>query len=135
MRANIIKVGICFALFVIGCLAAVVRIVDFQLIHRPDPAEWTIQTSNEEPIACKRGSILATDGRYLAFSIPEYKVAMDCCQSDSAKFAKKVDSLAMGLAAILKDKPAKEYRKLLVGDRKAGKRYTKLTQRYVTYQV
>ena len=134
MRANIIKVGICFGLFVIGCLAAVIRILDYQLIHRPDPGEWAIQTSNEEPIACRRGSILATDGRYLAFSIPEYKVIMDCCQSDSAKFAKGVDSLAMGLAAILKDKPAKEYRKQLVGDRKAGKRYTRLTQRYVTYQ-
>ena len=133
MRANIIKVGICFGLFVLGCLAAIVRIVDYQLIHKPDTS-FAIQTTMELPIACKRGSILATDGRPLAFSIPEYKVAMDCCQSDSAKFAKGVDSLAMGLAAILKDKPAKEYRKQIVGDRKAGKRYTKLTQKYVTYQ-
>ena len=134
MKANIIKVGFLFALFVLGCLAAVVRIVDFQLIHKPDPGEWIIPTSGKDTIPCKRGSILATDGRYLAFSIPEYKVIMDCCQSDSAKFAKGVDSLAMGLATILKDKSAKEYRKMLVADRKAGKRYTKLTQRYVTYQ-
>lgn len=133
MRANIIKVGIFFGLFVIGCIAAVIRIVDFQLIHKPDTS-FAIPTTSSDPIACRRGSILATDGRFLAFSIPEYKVVMDCCQSDSTKFANGVDSLARGLAAILKDKPAKEYRKMLVGDRKAGKRYTRLTQKYVTYQ-
>ena len=133
MRANIIRVGIFFGLFVLLCIGAIVRILDLQLIHKPDPT-FAVPTSGLDTIKCRRGSILATDGRFLAFSIPEYKVIMDCCQSDSAKFAAGVDSLAMGLATILKDKPAKEYRKLLVSERKAKKRYTKLTQNYVTYQ-
>ena len=130
---DINKVGFTFLFFVLGCLLALGRIVELKWFNKPD-FSYANATDKEEPLPCRRGSILATDGRYLAFSIPEYKIRMDCCQSDSARFYGGVDSLAAGLAAILKEAPAKEYRKRLIEGRKSRSRSLLFSRKYLTYQ-
>ena len=137
MQVNIRKVGTFYLLFVALALLAVGQIINLQFIHKPDGG-YNQPTTKEDVLPCTRGSILADDGRYLAFSIPEYKMGMDCVQPDSATFASGIDSLAICLANFYKDKKASQYKKEIVDQRKkglaGGRRYMFLNTRLLTYQ-
>ena len=137
MQANIKKVGVFYFFFLLLGTVAVGQIVNLQFIHKPDRS-LSAQITREEPLPCTRGSILADDGRYLAFSIPEYRMGMDCVQPDSALFAQGIDSLAICLANFYQDKKAAQYKKEIVEQRKkglaGGRRYLFLNRRLLTYQ-
>jgi len=137
MQVNIKKVGVFYLLFVVLAVIAVGQIVNLQFIHKPGRS-YSKKTTREDVLPCTRGSILADDGRYLAFSIPEYRMGLDCVQADSAVFAKGIDSLAICLAGFYKDKKASQYKKAIVERRKeglkGGRRYMFLNRRLLTYQ-
>jgi cell division protein FtsI (penicillin-binding protein 3) len=137
MQVNIRKVGAFYLLFVLLALVAAGQIVNLQFIHKPGRS-YSKKTTREDVLPCTRGSILADDGRYLAFSIPEYRMGMDCVQPDSAVFARGIDSLAICLADFYKDKKAAQYKKDIVERRKegleGGRRYLFLNRRLLTYQ-
>lgn len=137
MQANIKKIGIFYMLFVLLAIVAVAQIINLQFIHKPGRS-YTTKTVREDVLPCTRGSILADDGRYLAFSIPEYRMGMDCVQPDSAVFANGIDSLAICLADFYKDKKAAQYKKEIVERRKeglsGGRRYMFLNRKLLTYQ-
>lgn len=137
MQVNIRKVGIFYLLFVVLAVVAVAQIINLQFIHRPGRS-YSAKTLREDVLPCTRGSILADDGRYLAFSIPEYRMGMDCVQPDSSIFAQGIDSLAICLAGFYKDKKAAQYKKEIVARRKeglgGGRRYMFLNRRLLTYQ-
>ena len=137
MQVNIRKVGFFYVLFVGLALLAIAQIINLQFIHKPGHS-YTTKTTREDVLPCTRGSILADDGRYLAFSIPEYRMGMDCVQPDSAVFARDIDSLAICLANFYKDKKAAQYKKEIVERRKegfnGGRRYMYLNRRLLTYQ-
>ena len=137
MQANIKKVGAFYFFFLLLGTVAVGQIVNLQFIHKPDRS-LSAQISREDPLPCTRGSILADDGRYLAFSIPEYRMGMDCVQPDSALFAQGIDSLAICLANFYQDKKAAQYKKEIVEQRRkglaGGRRYLFLNRRLLTYQ-
>ena len=137
MQANIKKIGVFYLLFVLLAIVSVAQIINLQFIHKPGRS-YTTKTVREDVLPCTRGSILADDGRYLAFSIPEYRMGMDCVQPDSAVFAKGIDSLAICLADFYKDKKAAQYKKEIVERRKeglsGGRRYMFLNRRLLTYQ-
>ena len=137
MQVNIRKVGIFYLGFVLLALLAIGQIVNLQFIHKPGRS-YTAKTVREDVLPCTRGSILADDGRYLAFSIPEYRMGMDCVQPDSSVFAQGIDSLAICLANFYKDKKAAQYKKEIVDRRKeglgGGRRYMFLNRRLLTYQ-
>ncbi|MBR5101101.1 MAG: transpeptidase family protein [Bacteroidales bacterium] len=137
MQVNIRKVGIFYIGFVLLGLLAIGQIVNLQFIHKPGRS-YSKKTTRDDVLPCTRGSILADDGRYLAFSIPEYRMGMDCVQPDSAVFAQGIDSLAICLANFYKDKKAAQYKKELVDRRKeglsGGRRYLYLNRKLLTYQ-
>lgn len=137
MQVNIKKVGVFYLLFVVLAVVAVAQIINLQFINKPDRSLST-KTMREDVLPCTRGSILADDGRYLAFSIPEYRMGMDCVQPDSSVFAAGIDSLAICLANFYKDKKAAQYKKEIVERRKeglnGGRRYMFLNRRLLTYQ-
>ena len=137
MQVNIKKVGAFYLLFVLLAAVAVGQIINLQFIHKPGRS-YSTKTLREDVLPCTRGSILADDGRYLAFSIPEYRMGMDCVQPDSALFAKGIDSLAICLANFYKDKKAAQYKKEIVDRRKeglsGGRRYLFLNRRLLTWQ-
>ena len=137
MQVNIRKVGIFYIGFVLLGLLSVGQIVNLQFIHKPGRS-YSKKTTRDDVLPCTRGSILADDGRYLAFSIPEYRMGMDCVQPDSAVFAQGIDSLAICLANFYKDKKAAQYKKELVDRRKeglsGGRRYLYLNRKLLTYQ-
>lgn len=118
---------------VLAAILAVLRIIDLQFIHKPDTS-LQISTSKERGIPCTRGSILAADGRYLAFSIPEYKLCMDCLQAADSVFYADVESLGDSLALIYGDKSGQDYSRFLISQREAGRRYTVINKNLVTYQ-
>ena len=137
MQVNIRKVGIFYLGFVLLALLAIGQIINLQFINKPG-RDYSTKTMRDDVLPCTRGSILADDGRYLAFSIPEYRMGMDCVQPDSAVFAKGIDSLAICLADFYKDKKAAQYKKEIVERRKeglsGGRRYMFLNRRLLTYQ-
>ena len=137
MQVNIRKVGIFYFLFVVLGLLSIGQIINLQFIHKPNRS-LSAKTMREDVLPCTRGSILADDGRYLAFSIPEYRMGMDCVQPDSAVFARGIDSLAICLADFYQDKKAAQYKKEIVERRKeglsGGRRYLYLNRRLLTYQ-
>lgn len=137
MQVNIRKVGIFYLGFVLLSLLAIGQIVNLQFINKPGRS-YTTKTVRDDVLPCTRGSILADDGRYLAFSIPEYRMGMDCVQPDSAVFAQGIDSLAICLANFYKDKKASQYKKEIVDRRKdglsGGRRYMFLNRKLLTYQ-
>lgn len=134
MRVNISKVGFVYVLFILMGLVAVLRIIDLQFIHKPDGSLVVAKTSGQREIPCTRGSIIARDGRYLAFSIPEYRLNMDCSLPADTLFNAHIDALADSLARLYGDKKAAEYKSLIVSQRKAGRRYTTLNRKLLTFQ-
>lgn len=131
MQINTKKVGIAYTFVVIVALVAVVRIIDLQFIHKPIR---TVKTTRTDPLECTRGSLMACDGRYLAFSIPEYRLTMDPCQPTDTLFDNQIDALAKSLSEFFKDKKASEYKKTIVRHRNAGKRFLYLNRELLTYQ-
>ncbi len=133
MKASATKIGIAYVIFLLLGLGATVRIIDLQFFHRPDKEVYTAGQKSHITLECTRGSILAADGRYLAFSIPEYKIAIDCCQSADSVFNNNIDALCDSLSASLHEGSASYYKKLLTGARNSGKRFLPLTKKYLTY--
>ena len=137
MQVNIKKVGFTYLVFLLIAILVVGRIVDLQFIHKPGRG-YSKKTTKEDVLPCTRGSILADDGRYLAFSIPEYRIGMDCVQADSAVFARGIDSLAIRLAGFYGDKKAAQYKKEITERRKeglsGGRRYLFINRKLLTYQ-
>jgi cell division protein FtsI (penicillin-binding protein 3) len=76
-------------------------------------------------IPADRGSIYAADGRLLASSVPYYEIRFDtrCIALTNKVFNAGVDSLAICLSRLFRDKPASQYRQELVSARSQGKRY------------
>lgn len=137
MQVNIRKIGIFYIGFVLLAVLAICQMLNLQFIHKPGRS-YSAKTLREDVLPCTRGSILADDGRYLAFSIPEYRMGMDCVQPDSALFANGIDSLAICLADFYKDKKAAQYKKEITDRRKeglgGGRRYLYLNRKLLTYQ-
>ncbi|MCF0177283.1 MAG: hypothetical protein HUJ90_01550, partial [Bacteroidales bacterium] len=114
---------------------AIVRIIDLQFFDgiKDEAHPYTKSTTRTDVTQAARGSILAKDGRYLAFSTPEYYIAMDCTVADSALFFDNVEALATRLAQDYKERSAKEYVKLLKSCRASNKKYIKLLNQHVPY--
>lgn len=137
MQVNINKVGFFYTIFLALALLAVGQIINLQFINKPGRS-YSKKTTREDKLPCTRGSILSDDGRYLAFSIPEYRMGMDCVQADSALFSAGIDSLSICLARFYGDKKAAQYKKMIVDRRneglKGGRRYLVLNRRLLTWQ-
>ena len=134
MKQNAIKVAIIYVIFLLIAGAAVARMVDLQFFEKDIKTEkYGKKTVREDPIKPMRGSILAADGRHLAFSTPEYFIALDCTVAHDTVFEANVRPLAEALAKNYKEKSADEYVRLLRQRRAEGKGYTRLLRQHVGY--
>ncbi len=133
MQIHNSRVALAYILFVVLGIVAALRIIDLQFIHKPDRST-VVKTASEREIPCARGSILANDGRYLAFSIPEYKLCMDCMQADSTLFNEGIEALCDSLSVLYGDRKPQQYRQLIESQRNAGRRYTVLNRQLIPYQ-
>jgi len=92
-------------------------------------------TTRKEVILAERGNIFSADGNLLATSYPIYELRLDAAPSGGVNqvfFDQKIDSLAIGLAAILGEKSAKQYKQELLRARQREDHFY-LLKRNVTH--
>ena len=142
-RHTILRFAIIFLLIAAGFVAVIVKIAIIQTREREQwltIAKGQIQTN--QIVTATRGNILDCEGRLLASSMPQYYVSMDTRvealhQGKDTLFYHNVDTIARGLARIVGDRSAAEYRQIMVdafrADKGKGKIIHKLTKRRITY--
>ena len=156
-RTNIIlRFGIVYSLLVIAFVLVVAQIVVIQTTERDN---WlALQKKGEKSgivIEPKRGNIYAADGRLLASSIPTYRIYMDMrtpalhseipasksknANSNPSKktlFEENIDSVAICLSNLFKDRSVAEYKSALTNAYKDEKsRFPIYPKRIPYYQL
>ena len=119
-RHTILRFAIIFLFIAAGFIAVIVKIAIIQTREREQwltIAKGQIQTN--QIITATRGNILDCEGRLLASSMPQYYVSMDTRvealhQGKDTLFYNNVDTIARGLARIVGDRSAAEYRQVMV---------------------
>lgn len=129
-RVGIVYLGILlFALVIFG------RIFYLQFFEKHMWKDYAQkQTLKDITIEANRGDIYDENDRTLATSVPYYEVRLDF-QSNAIPedyLEKNIDSLALCLSQLFKDKTETKYRNILLIAKKSGNRYF-LLKRNVTY--
>ncbi len=120
-RAGIIYLGFLFFGFLI-----IGKIIYLQTAEKSKWLEKAKESTLKNIIIpANRGNILAEDGRLLATSIPLYEVRMDLNTGSLPDriFYAKVDSLALCLSELFRDKSREKYKNELIIARKNQERY------------
>ncbi len=118
-----------FALVVLGQLINVQYVQGSELVKKSK--QLTLQYKN---IPAVRGNIYSANYNLLATSIPIYELRFDAAAEAITDeiFNQNIDSIALGLANIFKDKPASQYKSELQRARRKKSRYH-LIKRNVKY--
>lgn len=123
-----------FAVCLFG-LAIVGKALTIQLVEGGElKKKVQSRTLKDKSIKAVRGNIYSSDGSLLATSIPIYEVRFDpnADAISDVLFADKVDSLALYLSDLFKDRSPASYRKELISAREKGSRYH-LIKRNIKY--
>ncbi|MFC2151270.1 penicillin-binding transpeptidase domain-containing protein [Bacteroidota bacterium] len=129
------RVGVIYIFMLAFAILIVGKILYLQLI---EGGKWKEQaqslTLKDITIESNRGDILAADGRLLASSVPYYEIRMDTRSTgmDNITFDSNIDSLALRLSDLFKDKSTTEYKEELATARRNGERFH-LIRRRVNY--
>jgi len=120
-----------FGLFIIG------KIVRIQFVEAHDllPGSDDSTSVRYRTIPANRGSVYSADGKLMATSVPVFEIRLDLSKQvvPDEEFRANLDSLALGLHHIFRDRTAEEYRNLLLEGRSENNRYL-LIKRRVTYE-
>ena len=128
-----------YLVYIFLCVFALAILYKMCVIQFKEGDEWKAKAeafnTQVHEIEAVRGNIFDINGNLLATSLPYYEVAVDinAPSIDDKLFEAKVDSLGFMLADLFKDKPAKQYIKLLRKARKTKDRYVVL-KRNVPYK-
>lgn len=120
-----------YYIILIVALAVVGKIIAIQFF-----SETTITSEDIydiEILPAQRGSILATDGRPLAISLPSYQIRMDCTAPHDTVWNKELRPLANSLSSLYKNKSSDSYLKELKEARKKQKKYYRIGNRNISY--
>jgi cell division protein FtsI (penicillin-binding protein 3) len=117
---------------VLVAIAVISQIVYLQYIA-PEKMDYREISFRTEEIEAQRGSILSTDGRLLATSIPYYQIRMDCVFPSDTTINNNLSVLSDSLSKFFGDKSASEYKKDILKARNAGNRYKSLGNRLVDH--
>jgi cell division protein FtsI (penicillin-binding protein 3) len=129
------RVGFVYFGFLLLGMIIIARIVHIQFVqgskYRDKSKAISLKHFTIDP---NRGDILATDGRLLATSMPNYEIRMDMQAKglDKDMFYEEVDSLALCLANLTNDRPKSMYKNDLIQAFKKGERFH-LVRRKVNY--
>ncbi|MDR0907957.1 MAG: transpeptidase family protein [Rikenellaceae bacterium] len=123
-------------------------VIGFTIVGRVEQIQWGEEGDSLRNLANKRnfdietvdaarGDIITENGELLATSVNKYYVDMDLRATGLKKerFDESIEGLATGLARIMGDRTAAEYRRLLQNgwDNRAVRRHVRLTSRLVSY--
>lgn len=113
------------------------KIVRIQFVEAHDLVASSSDSNNVRyrTIPANRGSLYSADGKLIATSVPVFDIRMDLGNPSITReeFADKLDSIAMGLHLIFRDRTFGEYRELLAEGRRTNNRYL-LIKRKVSYE-
>jgi cell division protein FtsI (penicillin-binding protein 3) len=125
------KFKIAFYIALATAVLVVFRIAQLQYFTPDKITADDIYT--ETVIDAKRGSILATDGRPMAISVPSFQIRMDCVAPHDTTWNKEIGDLCQSLSSMFRNKSASAYRKELEKARKEKKRYYTVGNRNISY--
>jgi cell division protein FtsI (penicillin-binding protein 3) len=132
-KAILTRFGLVYAIIVLFCVYIIVRVFIIQHLPRWDREAQKLDIK-EFALAARRGDICAADGSPMATSIPFYELRMDLGAPGVAKdFYKEVDSLAICLSRLLRDKSVGVYKAELKRAYAEQKHYFLITQHKVSY--
>ncbi len=120
------RFGVVYVSMLLVAIAIIARIVYLQFFEVAELSKKAQQLSIKNmEIMPNRGNILACDGRLLATSVPYYEIRVDLTEGvvPSGLFFDKIDSLALRLSQIFKDKSKNAYKSELIRARKERNRY------------
>ena len=126
------RVGVVYVFMLLLGIAILAKVLYLQII---EGVKWRekaqVLSLKDITIEANRGDILDADGRLLASSVPFYEIRMDTRSSgmDSHMFNTKIDSLALCLSRLFRDKPASEYKAEILKARRNGERFHLLKRR------
>ncbi len=142
-RTNIIfRFGIVYLLIVIAFVLVIVKIV---IIQTKECDNWlALQDKSKKTdiiVKPKRGNIYSSDGRLMASSIPTYYVYMDMRvpalhTNDGKLFYDNIDSVAICLSSLFRDRSASEYKASITNAyKRKDSRYSIYPRRIPFYQL
>ncbi len=117
---------------VLIALAVIGQIVYLQYFA-PKKLDYRDISFRTEEIEAQRGSILSSDGRLLATSIPFYQIRMDCVFPSDSTLNSNINALADSLSRFYGDKNASAYKKDILSARSAKNRYKTIGNRLVDH--
>lgn len=124
------RFGIVYLFATLFALCIVGRIVWLNVWQHDKWISRINESQKEIAIEPNRGDICASDGQsLLATSVPYYEVRLDTKAVNSDVFAKNVDSLALRLSRLFRDRTELEYKNALVAARNRGDRYYLIRKR------
>lgn len=129
------RMGLLYFLLLAFSVIITGRVLFLQII---EGSKWKSKanelTQKDIIIEPLRGDIYSDNGKVLASSVPFYEVRFDAKVDEltSEIFFNNVDSLALCLHKLFKDKPAQEYKNVMLSAWRTGNRY-QLIKRKVTY--
>ncbi len=109
-----------------------VKMISLQFFSE-DPARYE-DFFHEEVIEPSRGKILSHDDRTMAMSIPYYILTWDSTRITDSLFKADVDSLALCLSKLYKDKSQREYKRILTNARNKKSQFIYINKRKITYR-
>lgn len=128
----LIRVYGVYAFVILFALAVVGRVIYIQTVQsakwKNEAENFTLKVMDVEAV---RGNIFATDGSMLATSVPYYEIGIDPIANElmeAEDFRDRADSLSKALAALLKEKSAKEYYTRIMNGREQHDRYIQLAK-------
>ena len=131
----LLRVYFTYVLLALVAVAIFARAVHIQFVQGDRWKKMSDSlTTDYIDVEAGRGNIYSSDGSLLATSLPEYELRMDLMTETITQefFNENVDSLAICLAELFKDKSANEYEHKLIQARKNKERYF-LIKRVVNY--
>lgn len=131
----LVRVYLVYLVVLLFGLVVIGRVVMVQYVEKDYYMEMSHkQEIHVEELEAVRGNILADDGSFLAISVPSFEIRMDM-MTDSLTdkvFRANVDSLALCLHGLFRDRSASDYLDMLWEGRRNKSRYH-LIRRDVTY--
>ena len=136
-RDILLRVYLIYGLMLIFGIIIIVKIFRIQFVEAADllPAADDSSNVRYRAIPANRGSIYSADGKLMATSVPVFDIRMDVGNPSitDEEFSQNLDSLAMGLHYLFRDRSVEEYRSLLRRGRQENNRYL-LIKRRVSYE-
>ncbi len=134
-KSILLRVRIAFLAVLLVAVAVGTQIGRVQFVQ----GEYWTQQGEEtmfryRKVKATRGNIYSDNGSLLATSLPFYRVGFDATLPSDRVFQSGVDSLALLLSRHFKDKPALEYKRIMMDARGSRRQFIFLSREQIDYQ-